>query len=118
MDLTLGSAEKRGNGAKRVTDGKEIYSALADLSDRMATRADIEKLREVTADLKSQKVALEVKADSIESMLVGQDLKFQKLEKRLRAIEAWRWKIIGGMLALATVGSSFGSAITSLLLGK
>jgi hypothetical protein len=101
-----------------VSLSKEIISTLGDLSDRMATRSDIEKLREDVCDLKAQKGILEAKAEAIESHLADQDGTIGELEKRLRSIEQWRWKIIGGMLVLATVGSSFGSALTSLILAK
>jgi len=97
---------------------KEIVTTLGDLSDKMATRADIEKLREDVCDLKAEKSVLEAKAESAENHLAQQDEVIGELEKRLTSIEQWRWKIVGGMLVLATLGSSIGSALTSLLLAK
>ena len=61
---------------------------------------------------------MEAKAESAENHLAQQDEVIGELEKRLTSIEQWRWKIVGGMLVLATLGSSIGSALTSLLLAK
>lgn len=105
-------------GELNMSLAKEIVTTLGDLSDKMATRADIEKLRGDVCDLKAEKSVLEAKAETVDVHLAQQDEVIGELEKRLTSIEQWRWKIVGGMLVLATVGSSIGSAFTSFLLAK
>ena len=101
-----------------VDSGRDLLAALGELSDRMATRSDIEKLRDDVCDLKAEKGVLESKSDALESHIAEQDAVIGELKNRVLSIEQWRWKIVGGMLVLATLGSTLGSALTSFMLGR
>lgn len=105
-------------GQEYMDSSRDLLAALGELSDRMATRSDIEKLRDDVCDLKSEKGILESRSVALESHIAEQDAVIVELQKRVRSIEQWRWKIVGGMLVLATLGSTLGSAFTSFMLGK
>jgi hypothetical protein len=119
--VPIGSLDKYipWEGGHDYMDSKrDLLAALAELSDRMATRSDIEKLRDDVCDLKSEKGILASRSMSLESHISEQAVVIGELQKRVRSIEQWRWKIVGGMLVLATLGSTLGSAFTSFMLGK
>ncbi len=105
-------------GKGYMNSGKDLLNALAELSDRMATRSDIDKLRDDVCDLKSEKGVLESRSVALEAHIAEQDAVIGELQRRVRSIEQWRWKLVGGMLVLATLGSTLGSAFTSYFMGQ